>query len=213
MQAVTISTHSVSLSVSEMKTVVKKRNWAMVLYPDSAPDDWRDCLAKTGLQRAASPLHDRDVDPTGEKKKAHYHVILCYSGPPAYSVVERLTKSLNQPIPQALEQVRGYYRYLTHADNPEKAQYSPADIVTINGFDIRDFVELSKSEVLKSKKEIMMLIRDNEITEYADLMDVLLDGGEATADMFDVASSNTLFFTKYIASRRYKVTGISRGDD
>lgn len=213
MQAVTISTHSVSLSVSEMKTVVKKRNWAMVLYPDSAPDDWRERLAKTGLQCAVSPLHDRDVDPTGEKKKAHYHVILCYSGPTAYSVVERLAKSLNQPIPQALEQVRGYYRYLTHADNPEKAQYSPSDIVTINGFDIRDFVELSKSEVLKSKKEIMMLIRDNEITEYADLMDVLLDGGEATADMFDVASSNTLFFTKYIASRRYKVTGISRGDD
>lgn len=213
MQAVTISTHSVSLSVSEMSKNVKKRNWAMVLYPESAPEDWRDQLRKTGLQCAVSPLHDKDTNADGEPKKPHYHVILCYSGPTSFSVVERLTKQLGQPIPQPLEQVRGYYRYLTHADNPEKAQYSAADIETINGFDIRDFVEMTKSEVTRYKRELLAFIRDNDLMEYADLLDVLLDGGEATADLFEVASNHTLFLTKYIASRRYKATGVSRGDD
>lgn len=213
MQAVTILTHSVSLSVSEMSKNVKKRNWAMVLYPESAPGDWRDQLRKTGLQCAVSPLHDKDTNADGEPKKPHYHVILCYSGPTSFSVVERLTKQLGQPIPQPLEQVRGYYRYLTHADNPEKAQYSVAEIETINGFDIRDFVEMTKSEVTRYKRELLAFIRDNELMEYADLLDVLLDGGEATADLFEVASNHTLFLTKYIASRRYKVTGVSRGDD
>ena len=213
MQAVTILTHSVGLSVSEMSKNVKKRNWAMVLYPESAPGDWRDQLRKTGLQCAVSPLHDKDTNADGEPKKPHYHVILCYSGPTSFSVVERLTKQLGQPIPQPLEQVRGYYRYLTHADNPEKAQYSAAEIETINGFDIRDFVEMTKSEVTRYKRELLAFIRDNDLMEYADLLDVLLDGGEATADLFEVASNHTLFLTKYIASRRYKVTGVSRGDD
>ena len=38
---------------------VKKRNWAFVLYPESAPENWREELQKTGLQCAISPLHDR----------------------------------------------------------------------------------------------------------------------------------------------------------
>lgn len=213
MQAVSMLTQLVSPSVTQVSKVIKKRNWAMVLYPESAPVDWREQLAKCGLQCAVSPLHDKDLNADGEPKKAHYHVILCYSGPTSYGVVERLTKQLNQPAPQPLEQVRGYYRYLTHADNPEKAQYSSSEIQTINGFDIRDFVEMTKSEVTRYKRELLSFIRDNDLMEYADLLDVLLDGGEATADLFEVASNHTLFLTKYIASRRYKATGVSRSDD
>ena len=177
---------------------VKKRNWAMVLYPESAPEDWREQLRLSGLQVAISPLHDKDVNADGEPKKAHHHVILVYGSPTTYNNVKALCDRLNQPIPQPLEQVRGYYRYLTHEDNPEKAQYSKSDIQTLNGFDIREFVELTKSEVTKAKREILQLIRDNSITEYADLIDILMDGGEGTADMFDVASNNTLFFKAYL---------------
>lgn len=180
---------------------VKKRNWAMVLYPESAPEDWREQLRLSGLQVAISPLHDKDVNADGGPKKAHHHVILVYGSPTTYNNVKALCDRLNQPIPQPLEQVRGYYRYLTHEDNPEKAQYSKADIQTLNGFDIREFVELTKSEVTKAKREILQLIRDNGITEYADLVDILMDGGEGTADMFDVASNNTLFFKAYLTSQ------------
>lgn len=181
---------------------VKKRNWAFVLYPESAPADWKEMLSKTGLQCAVSPLHDMDLDPTGEPKKPHYHIIACYSGPTSYNVVKGLTDSLNAPIPQALEQVRGYYRYLTHKDNPEKHQYSDSDIQTINGFSILDFVELTKSEVLSIKKELQTLIRSADILEYSDFMDLLQDS--SMDQQYDVASSNTYFFEKYISSRRNK---------
>lgn len=186
---------------------VKKRNWAFVLYPESAPDDWRDQLQKTGLQCAISPLHDQDLDPNGEPKKAHYHVILVYSGPTSFNVVKGLCDTLKQPIPQPLEQVRGYYRYLTHKDNPEKAQYSDSDIETINGFNICDFVEMTKSEVVAFKKKLQQLIRDFDIFEYADLMDLLADS--QMNEEYEVASNHTYFFDKYIASRRNK--GISEG--
>ena len=189
---------------------VKKRNWTFLVYPESAPADWRDQLIATGAPIAIGPLHDRDTNPTGEPKKAHYHVLMCYSGPTSYSVVERFTKSLNQPIPKPVEQVRGIYRYLTHEDNPEKAQYSKADIQHLNGFSISDFVEMTKSEVTKYKREIIGFIQDNFLTEYADLMDALL-AGAGPEEWFDVASSNTLFFTAYLKSRRYRQEKPLRG--
>lgn len=183
---------------------VKKRNWAFVLYPESAPVDWRERLQKSGLMCAISPLHDKDVNPTGEPKKPHYHIILVYGNTTTFKNVEAFTKRLNQPIPQALEQVRGYYRYLTHEDNPEKAQYSKVDIQTLNGFDIRDFVEMTKSEVTKFKRDLVQFIQDNNLMEYADLLDVLM-AGAGPQEWFDVASSNTLFFTAYLKSRRFRV--------
>ena len=189
--------------MSKMSSNKKKRNWAFVLYPESAPADWRELLTLTGLQCAVSPLHDKDLNPDGEVKKSHYHVILCYSGPTSYSVVKALTDSLNQPIPQALEQVRGYYRYFTHKDNPEKYQYSDRDITTINGFCISDYVELSKSEVLKIIRQLQQFIRDNDITEYCDLIDILLDD-TSFANEYEVACNHTYFFSKYLCSRRNK---------
>lgn len=185
---------------------VKKRNWAMVLYPESAPKDWREQLRLSGLQVAISPLHDRDVNPTGEKKKAHHHIILVYGSPTTYSNVKALCDRLHQPIPQALEQVRGMYNYLTHADNPEKYQYDPKDIQTLNGFSIRDFCDMTKSEVARYKREVQVFIRDNQITEYGHLMDLLLDA-DGMENHWEVASNNTLFFTAYLTSRRYIAAG------
>lgn len=190
---------------------VKKRNWAFVLYPESAPADWKDRLKQAGMKCAISPLHDKDENPDKTPKKAHYHVIVCYEGPTTYNNVKRLTESLNQPIPQPLEQVRGYYRYLTHEDNPEKAQYSKTEIQTINGFAIQDFVELTRSEVGKITREIVQLIRDNNITEYSVLMNILMDAGDGMTEHYEVARTNTLFFKSYLTSR-WRVLGGTRQD-
>lgn len=188
---------------------VKKRNWAFVLYPESAPVDWLEQLELTGLTGAVSPLHDRDLDPTGTPKKAHYHIILCYSGPTSYNVVKGLTDRLNQPIPQALEQVRGYYRYLTHKDNPDKAQYDEQDISTFGGFDIADFVELTKSEVNHVIARLQGMIVSANIVEYADLLEMLLDNDMRTE--WDVATSHTLLFSSYLRSRRCRAQRIQTG--
>lgn len=179
---------------------VKKRNWTFVLYPESAPADWKDKLKLSGLMCAVSPLHDKDINPTGEAKKPHYHVLLVYSGPTTYNAVAKFTASLNATIPQALESVRGMYRYFSHKDNPEKYQYSEEDILTINGFNISDLIELTKSEVNEIKARILKLIREIGITEYAGLVDFLIDNGMSAE--YDVAINNTFFFNTYISSKR-----------
>lgn len=194
----------------EKKVNVKKRNWAFVLYPESAPADWREQLQMTGLQCAVSPLHDKDLNADNTLKKAHYHIILNYSGPTSFNVVKGLTEQLNQPIPQSLEQIRGYYRYLTHKDNPEKYQYDENEVTTINGFDISEFIEMTKSEVLEIKLRLQRLVRETNIVEYADLLDYIQDNGKKSE--YDVASSNTIFFNTYIKSRRYSVGGKPKVD-
>lgn len=186
----------------------KKRNWAFVLYPESAPKDWRERLKISGLMASVSPLHDKDVNPTGEPKKAHYHILLVYSGPTTYNAVAKFTASFNATIPQALESVRGMYRYFSHKDNPEKYQYDEREIININGFNIADLVELSKSEVNEIKKSVLMLIRELVFVEYADLVDFLIDN-EMLAE-YDVVINNTFFFNSYIASRRHSYEAQSK---
>jgi len=172
-------------------------------YPESAPENWLELLGQTGLQVAISPLHDKDLNPDGTEKKPHWHVIVIYSGPTSYNVVRELTEKLNAPIPQALEAVKGYFRYLTHKDNPEKVQYDEKDIKTLNGFSILDFVELTRSEVLKVKKDLVVLIRELEIIEYSALLEHLQDSGLESE--FEVACNNTIFLNTYISSRRNRV--------
>lgn len=185
-----------------MTKSIKKRNWAFIVYPESAPTNWIELLQKTGLQCAISPIHDCDANADGELKKAHYHVLACYPGPTTFNVVKSIADALNSPIPQHVESVKGYYRYLTHKDNPEKAQYLESDIKTINSFNIFDFVELTRNEIAQIKKALLKFINANKITEYCDLLDSLID--QESMSEFEVASNNTIFFNTYISSLRYK---------
>lgn len=187
-----------------MAKVVKKRNWVFILYPESAPADWRERIQLSGVMSAISPLHDKDINPDGTPKKSHYHIILVYGSPTTYNNVKSFTDSLNQPIPQPLEQVKGYYRYFTHKDNPEKYQYSDREITTINGFSISDFVEITKSEVNKIKAELLNLIRDKHFVEYCTFMNYVQDVMEQ--EYFDIASSHTMFFNTYLKSARHSGT-------
>lgn len=181
---------------------IKKRNWAFILYLDSAPSNWRDILQETGCMFAISPYHDKDINADGSPKKPHYHIIVCYDGPTSYNVIKRITDSVNATIPQPLEQIRGYYRYFTHKDNPEKYQYSESDISTINGFNINNYIELSYTEVSNILLQLQYLIRDKKFLEYSDLLDYLVDND--LKEFWDVARNHTLLLDKYISSRRYK---------
>lgn len=181
-------------------TNIKKRNWAFVLYTESAPEDWREILKLKGLTFAVSPLHDKDINPDNTPKKPHYHIILVFGSPTTYNNVKSITDELNQPIPIPLESVRGYYRYFTHLDNPEKHQYDSTKIELYNGFDVTDV--LNNFEVFQCLKTIQSLIQENNIFEYSELMDYLLY--HEFLELWNVASSHTLFLNTYITSRRNK---------
>ena len=172
---------------------IKKRYWAMVLYPESAPDNWRDKLRETGIQCAVSPLHDKDLNADNTPKKAHYHIILCYEGPTTFKNVCSLCDSLNQPIPQPLEQLRGYYRYLVHKDNPEKYQYDESMITSINGFDVSNYLDLTQNQINAVLTEFTKFIDDNNITEFSDFIRVIRDN-EFYSQFTEIAYNKYCFF-------------------
>lgn len=198
------------------KKDVKKRNWWFVLYPESAPPDWRDRLRATGLPIAISPLHDKDVyddgEQAGQPKKPHHHVILAYPGPTTYSVVCKLVQGeLGQPIPQPLEAIRGGYRYFSHADNPEKYQYDAKDIETLNGFNILDYVDMTAAEAVAMNKELVSLIMELGFADYCDFIEYLLFNG--TDVQYEYAISHTLFFTAYLKSRWQREKAIREAEE
>jgi hypothetical protein len=189
-----------NLTDKDKKVKIRKRNWAFVAYPESLPKNWQEILTQTGLPIAISPLHDKDENPDGTKKKPHYHVILVYLGPTSFEIVKKITDSLNAPAPIALEAIRGYYRYLTHKDNPEKHQYAEKDIKTLNDFSVLDFVEIKKSEVVQIKKSIIKLIYERPFLEYMELLMYALNN--LTDAEFEVISSHTIYFNTAISSNR-----------
>ena len=178
------------------------RNWAFVCYPESAPENWRDILQATGLEFAISPLHDKDLDPTEEEKKSHWHIIAVWqSGSTKGRSVKRITDSINAPMPIPLSSVKGYYRYLTHKDNPDKHQYSESDITTLNGFNIANHSDLTRNEINEIKKRIQKMIVAEGIVEYSHLLDILLFQDYMVE--WEVASNHTIMLNAYLRSRRH----------
>lgn len=173
------------------------RNWWFILYPESAPEDWRDVLERLCVPIAISPLHDMDIDNDGKLKKPHYHIILKYGGVKSFNQVSQLTRSLSQPIPIPVESLPGAYDYLTHANNPEKYQYHKSDILCLNGFEPL----LSEDETMSVQSELCVLIKDNNITEFYQLVDlaITLDSSR----YFPIIIRNSYFFSQYISSLRF----------
>lgn len=183
--------------------MTKGRNWAFVVYPESLPENWQDIVLETGLPMAFSPLHDKDVNPGGDNKKPHYHVICYYENTTTQkNVKENVTDRLNGTIPIKLESMVGMYRYHLHLDNPEKYQYDDRNRMFFNGFDVNKVDSLTYTEIGKILMELQTLIRREHILEYADLLDILQDNEMLNA--LDVARNHTMFLNTYITSRRYK---------
>lgn len=148
----------------------RKRNFATVVYPESAPDNWREVLSGYFVPAFISPLHDKDVNATGEPKKAHHHVMVMFEGKKSEDQVRELFDSIGGVGLEKVESLRGYARYLCHLDNPEKAQYNPSDVVTLGGSDYSYTIGIV-ADKYKAVREMIAFVKANGIVSYADLLE------------------------------------------
>lgn len=65
----------------------RTRNWTFVVYPESAPDNWREIIDEYRTPWIESPLHDKDVNPDGELKKPHWHVMMMFPTNKSYDQI------------------------------------------------------------------------------------------------------------------------------
>lgn len=178
----------------------KCRYFAGLVYPDSAPDDWRAQLKNTHGAFAISPLHE-----PGDGEKNHYHVIYRHSNTVSTDAAKKVLPPgifANDHIEQVAAP-RNYQRYLIHLDDPDKQQFEGGvtAIDVLNGFPLDLSRDMSKSELAGIRNEIIELIRENSITEYSDLIDLLFDQG--AVDHLDYACNHTIFFSNYLSSKRW----------
>lgn len=154
------------------KRAGRTRNFATVVYPESAPDDWIDILSEYHVATLISPLHDRDIDPNGNLKKPHYHVLLIFEGPKDFNnQVKPIFDSIGAVGRELVNSVRGYARYLCHLDNPEKHQYDVNDVRQLGGADYLAITQLPTDDI-KMLMDIFAYVREHNIYSLADLLDL-----------------------------------------
>lgn len=181
----------------------RTRNWSIILYPDSAPENWRDVIDEMHIEWIESPLHDKDLNATGEAKKAHWHILLMFGGVKSYEQVRELTDILNCPSPQKCHNSKALVRYMAHLDNPEKVQYDVNAIRGHGGVDIAEMLRPSSSERYALIKEMIVFIKDNNILEFQDLMDYASE--QRFDDWFPLLCDNSAFVIgNYIKSCRHR---------
>lgn len=148
----------------------RTRNWTFVIYPESAVKDWKEKIQKLYAQTLISPLHNKDINPDGELKKAHYHILLMFDSVKSYNQILEITESLNATIPQICHSAKGLARYMAHMDNPDKAQYEIKDIISLNGADLTELLKPSSQDRYTMIKEMLQFISNNQIMEFEDIL-------------------------------------------
>ena len=192
----------------------RAKNYALVVYPDDLPDrakdTWMGSLSSLGYKMAVSPLHDKDTNPDGEIKKAHWHVLL--QGDKSWINFKTLKELVltefdgrGVAVPQSVSNVVGFMRYLVHLDNPEKFQYDKNDIRLFNGATVENAFALSKDDELAIRCDIIRYVREHEdVNEYYQVVDTALqmsnDGDNAWIKALDNRSH---MIESYIRSKRH----------
>jgi len=181
----------------------RTRVFAIVVYPDSAPEDWQDKLTQEHVQALISPLHDRDTNPDGSQKKPHWHVLVMFDGVKTQEQVDamwdRVLGSDRVKHYETVNSTRGYARYLCHKDNPEKAQYSDGDVIALGGADYQELVQLG-SDDRSTLKMVFAYIRERGIGYYDQLVDACMADDMQSAFAL-ITEKRTLAVTNYLKAR------------
>lgn len=197
----------------------KARFFTGLIYEDSAPDDYESQLRDSLRQYLLSPWHTPDPIEDMESGalktlKRHRHVMYCHGNSITPKAARECFPDWIVLPPSDMAFMVGSYRnlsrYFLHMDQPEKEQFSgrPEALLTVlNNFPLDLSKELTKDEKRQLKIQLWNYVRQNNITEYADLMNSLGDMQEW--DLFELAFDQQSKIEGYIRSNRHRFKGYS----
>ena len=185
-----------------MAATKRTRNYATVVYPDSAPENWQEKLAEYYVPAFISPLHDLDINPFGEPKKPHYHVMIMFDSVKTIEQAKEILSDIGGVGVEIVNSVRGYARYLCHLDNPEKIQYDKGFVKSLYGADYDETIGLALDRYI-AIREMISFCRDNGIYSYAELFRFAMDNRQ---DWFRVLCDNgTVVVKEYLKSSSWEI--------
>lgn len=192
----------------EKASARRYRNFGAVLYPESAPKNWREIIGEWKVPVYVSPLHDKDIDPQSQPKKSHHHVLIAFEGVKTQEQARELLDQIKAVGCEIVQSLRGYARYLCHLDNPEKAQYNPEEVITFGGADYAETIGLPTDKY----KAIDEMIEWCEVSGIESYRDLLNHARTYRRDWFRVlCDSATLVMKEYLKSKTWEIgTGRAR---
>lgn len=177
--------------------------WTCIIYPESAPENWRSLLDDFHIPWVESPLHDKDYNADGELKKPHWHILIDFGSKKSYQQVYDYLRCVNSAPPQYVLNTRSMIRYFAHMDNPDKYQYNVQDIIGHGGFDVVKCLELLSARKSVVLSEIMDWCDNNHVYEFADLVRYCL--ATNNTDWFTVATQYcTMAINCFLKSARHQ---------
>lgn len=188
----------------------RTRNYATIVYEESAPENWRTILEELCVPCFISPYHNDDLLPTGEKKKPHYHVMLMFDSVKTMEQAKEVFEQIGGVGCETVKAIRGYARYLCHLDSPDKTKYNIEDVVCFGGSDYIGTISLTTDKYV-AIKEIIAFCEDNDVFNYAQLLMWCSNNRE---DWFRVLCDNGTFVVKeYLKSRSWGVKTSQMGTE
>lgn len=153
------------------------RNWAVIGYPDSLPENWISIIQSFHVPVLISPLHQPDEDQINPDEpgecayKLHYHIVWTFDGVQTADQVTAMVQPLNCTKPFRLFSRNGYIRYLIHLDDPQKPQYEKTDIIVMNGAEdaFHEAFDIGEYDTQVVISEINDFILSTGCSEFADL--------------------------------------------
>jgi len=180
----------------------RTRNFATVVYPESAPENWFSILEEQFVPAFISPLHDSDINPTGEKKKEHFHVVIMFDGVKSVEQAKKIFDLIGGVGCEVVQSIRGYARYLCHLDNPEKYQYQQDKVRCLCGSDYVSVIGLS-TDKYKALSEM------EEFCEKYNILSYYVLARYATVHRSDwsriLKDCGTIYMREYLQSRKWSL--------
>lgn len=180
----------------------RTRNFATIVYPESAPLDWLDILEQTFVPCFVSPLHDKDKNQKAEDelKKPHYHLVVMFDSVKTNEQAKELFDKIGGVGCERVSSLRGYARYLIHLDNPDKVRYSAEDIKQLGGADWHKAIATTNDKYT-AVREMCQFCIESGITSYSELFEYAMLNRE---DWFRIlCDSATVVIKEYLKSKAW----------
>lgn len=193
----------------------RTRNWSTIIYPPTGvegeettcPEDWKEILGEMAVKCAVSPLHDRDVKEVtsdGEVvyKKAHRHVVVAFDGVKTEAQARELFKRIGGVGCEPVNSLYAMTRYLTHMDDPDKAQYSTLDVLTFGGYEYKRYGTTRDDEerqIVANMGRIFNLCAEKVMYDFADTAEYLMVNDP---ELFTTFRKNPYFFATFFKSKQ-----------
>lgn len=154
----------------EKRAGKRARAWTAIVYADSAPENWKEVLRDQLVECLISPYHDKDILPTGEPKKPHWHVVVSFKNPTSFEKAKEVFEAIKAVVPPIdeckVKDFKQMARYLCHLDQPDKHRYEIADTISIGAIDYPALV-MSGVDEDDLLDEIFDFIDTHQITQFA----------------------------------------------